>query len=182
MSNKTNKEVFFEAINRLKSNESIIYFLTYDTKTHARASIKYIYDLALNLNQNGIIAKILVEDKTYTGVSSWLSDKYKDIEVVSIKDDKIEVNIDDMLVVPEYYANALQQLSGIKCIKVMLIQQKDYIFENLPIGSRFSDFGFDRVITTTEASKKYILDVFPESLVYIIPPRSEEHTSELQSH
>jgi len=52
----------------------------------------------------------------------------------------------------------------------MLIQQKDYIFENLPIGSRWSDYGFDRVITTTEASKKYIMDIFPESLVFVIPP------------
>jgi glycosyltransferase involved in cell wall biosynthesis len=52
----------------------------------------------------------------------------------------------------------------------MLIQQKDYIFENLPIGSRWSDYGFDRVITTTEETKKYILDIFPESLVFVIPP------------
>jgi glycosyltransferase involved in cell wall biosynthesis len=52
----------------------------------------------------------------------------------------------------------------------MLVQQKEYIFETLPIGSRWSDYGFDRVITTTESSKKYILEYFPESLVYIIPP------------
>ena len=81
--------------------------------------------------------------------------------------DKININIDDVLVVPEYYSNALQQLSSVKCIKVMLVQQKDYIFENLPIGSRWSDYGFDRVITTTEASKKYILDIEDTFKVYI---------------
>ncbi len=40
----------------------------------------------------------------------------------------------------------------------------------LPIGSRWSDYGFDRVITTTEFSKKYIGEIFNESLVHIIPP------------
>ena len=52
----------------------------------------------------------------------------------------------------------------------MLIQQKEYIFETLPIGAKWSHFGFNRVITTTEASKKYILEYFPESIVHIIPP------------
>jgi hypothetical protein len=158
MNNNENIEKINTALGRLENNKSIVYFLTYDTKNNARASVKYIYDLALTLNQNGIISKILVEDKTYNGVESWLGDKYKELEVVSIKDDKVEINIDDTIVVPEYYTNTLQQLSNIKCIKILLVQQKEYIFENLPIGSRFSDFGFDKIITTTEASKKYLLD------------------------
>ena len=170
MSNIENIEKLKSALGRLEKSESIVYFLTYDTKNNARASVKYIYDMAMTLKDNGIESKILVEDKSYTGVKSWLGNEYDSLEVVSIKDDKVEIKVDDTLVVPEYYSNALQQLSNVKCVKVMLIQQKEYIFENLPIGSRWSDFGFDRVITTTEASKKYIMEYFPESLVFIIPP------------
>lgn len=174
MTNNENIKSIELALGRLDKNESVIYFLTYDTKNNARASVKYIYDLALTLKENGYNSKILVEDKTYTGVDGWLGDTYKDLEVVSIKEDNININIDDTIVVPEYYSNTLQQLSNIKCIKVLLVQQKEYIFENLPIGSRFSDFGFDRIITTTEASKKYLLEYFPESLVFIIPPIIED--------
>lgn len=163
-----------ESLLRLENNENSIYFLTYDSKSNPRASIKHIYDMALHLKQNGKNPKILVEDKNYQGVSSWLGDKYQDLEVLSIKDDKVELRIDDILVVPEYYSNVLQQLSNVKCMKVMLVQQKDYIFENLPIGSRWSDYGFDRAITTTDATKKYILNIFPESLVHIIPPIIED--------
>jgi glycosyltransferase involved in cell wall biosynthesis len=170
MSNNENIQKLESAIDRLKTSDSNVYFLTYDTKGNARASVKYIYDLALTLNKNGTPAKILVEDKTYKGVESFLGDTYKEIPIVSIKEDKIEIKVDDVLVVPEYFSNALQQLSNIKCIKIMLVQQKEYIFETLPIGSRWSDYGFDKVVTTTEASKKYILEYFPESLVYIIPP------------
>jgi glycosyltransferase involved in cell wall biosynthesis len=175
MSNQQNIEKLEAALGRIKTKESKAYFLVYDTKGNARASIKYIYDLALTLNQNGTPSKIVVEDKTYTGVDSWLDDKYKELEVLSIKDDKLELSIDDILVVPEYYSNALQQLSNVRCIKVMLVQQKEFIFETLPIGSKWIDYGFDRVITTTESTKKYILDYFPESLVYIIPPIIEDN-------
>jgi hypothetical protein len=167
---KENIEKLESALSRVDNKESVVYFLTYDTKNNPRASIKYIYDLALTLKQNGTNAKILVEDKAYSGVSHWLGETYSELEVVNIKDDKIEINIDDTIVVPEYYCNVLQQLSNIKCVKVLLVQQKDFIYETLPVGSRFSDYGFEKIITTTESSKKYLLDYFPESLVYIIPP------------
>lgn len=170
MSKQENIEKLESALERLDKNENVVYFLTYDTKNNPRASVKYIYDTALTLSKNGFITKILVEDNTYGGVSHWLGEEYKDLPVVSIKDDKVEIKIDDILVVPEYYSNVLQQLANVKCVKVMLVQQKEYIFETLPVGSRWSDYGFDRVITTTEASKKYIQEYFPESLVYIIPP------------
>jgi len=167
---KENIEKLESALGRLATKENVIYFLTYDTRNNPRASVKHIYDMALILKQDGYDVNILVEDKTYSGVSNWLGEEYNNLKVVTIKEDKIEMKIDDVLVVPEYYSNALEQLSSIKCIKVMLVQQKDYIFENLPIGSRWSDYGFDRVITTTESAKKYILDVFPECLVFVIPP------------
>lgn len=172
-----NIEILESALGRLKTNESVVYFLTYDTKSTPRAAIKHIYDMVLTLRESGVDAKILVEDNTYTGVSDWLPIKYKDAPIVTIKDEKINISVDDTIVVPEYYSNALQQLASIKCIKVMLVQQKDYIFESLPIGSRWSDFGFDRAITTTEASKKYIQEIFPECLVYVIPPMIDDNFS-----
>jgi len=175
--NNENIEKLEQALGRLENQQNTIYFLTYDTKNNPRASVKYIYDLALILKENGTNTKILVEDKNYGGVSHWLEDKYNEIEVASIKEDKIEIKIDDVLVVPEYYSNVLQQLGNIKCTKVMLVQQKDYIFETLPVGSRWRDYGFDKVITTTEGCKKYISEIFPEALVHIIPPIIEDNFS-----
>lgn len=169
--NKENIEKLQSALDRLQTNESIVYFLVYDTKNNARASIKHIYDMAKTLNKNGVQAKLIVEDKaSYSGVFSWLGSEYGEIDILSIKEDKVELKIDDILVVPEYYSNALQQLANVRCVKVILVQQKDYIFENLPIGSKWYDYGFDKVITTTESAKKYISEYFPQSLVYIIPP------------
>ena len=168
--NKENIEKLESSLSKLNTNEHTIYFLTYDTRNNARASVKHIYDMALTLKESGYNSKILVEDKTYTGVESWLGDKYNSLEVVTIKDDRVEIKIEDIIVVPEYYSNVLESLANIKCVKVMLVQQKEYLFETLPIGSRWSDYGFDRAITTTDLSKKYISENFSETLVHIIPP------------
>lgn len=170
MNNKENIEKIETALERLQTEQSVTYFLTYDTKNNPRAGVKHIYDIALTLHKNGKKVKILVEEKSYGGVSSWLGDKYNELEVVSIKEDKVEINIDDTIVVPEYYSNVLDQLANVKCVKVMLIQQKEYMYETLSVGSKWIDFGFDKVITTTNAAKKYISEYFPESIVYIIPP------------
>jgi hypothetical protein len=171
MSNKqTTIDILESALSRLEKNESVIYFLTYDTKNNARAAIKHIYDMALTLKEFGYNAKILVEEKSYSGVKEWLDDRYDVIPLVTIKEDAVEIKVDDVIVVPEQYSNILPQLSNINCSKVMLVQQKEYMFETLAIGSRWSNFGFDKCITTTDAAKKYIMEYFPESLVYIIPP------------
>jgi hypothetical protein len=168
--NKENIEKLESSLLKLKTNENTVYFLVYDTRNNARASVKHIYDMALTLKENGVNSKILVEDKSYTGVEAWLGERYKSLDVVTIKDDRVEIKIEDIIVVPEYYSNVLENLSSVKCVKVMLVQQKEYIFETLPIGSRWSDFGFDKSITTNTNTKTYINDYFPEALVHIIPP------------
>lgn len=168
--NSENVEKLESALERLNGKENAIYFLTYDTRGNARASVKHIYDMALTLKEDGYNAKILVEDKSYSGVETWLGDRYSSLETVTIKDDRVEIKIEDIIVVPEYYSNALESLSSIRCVKIMLVQQKEYIFETLPIGSKWMDFGFDTAITTTEKSKKYIRDYFNQIPVYIIPP------------
>lgn len=174
-----NIEKLEEALGRLNNNDSCVYFLCYETKGNARAAVKHIYDLALITKKNGFNSKILVEDKSYSGVKSWLGDAYNELEIVSIKEDKIELKIDDILVVPEYYSNVLQQLATIRCVKVMLVQQKEYMFETLPIGSRWIEFGFDKAIATTNKAKEYILEYFPETLVYVVPPIIEDNFSPL---
>lgn len=166
----SDKEKIETALERIKNNKNYIYILTYDTKNNARASIKYIYDLALTLIESGNNVRLIVEDNNYEGVASWLGEEYNVVPLINIKDGKLSINVDDTLIVPEYYSNALEQLKNIRCTKIMLIQQKEYIFETLPIGSKWSNFGFNRVITTTEATKKYIQEYFPESIVHIIPP------------
>ena len=50
---KENIEKLESALGRIGENESVVYFLTYDTKSNARAGVKHIYDMALTLKNNG---------------------------------------------------------------------------------------------------------------------------------
>ena len=72
--NKENIEKLESSLSKLNSNEHTIYFLTYDTRNNSRASVKHIYDMALTLKESGYNSKILVEDKSYTGIDAWLGD------------------------------------------------------------------------------------------------------------
>lgn len=157
-------------LNRLLNKESILYFLIYDTKDNPRAGVKYLYDMALTLMIKGYNTKILVSDNTYVGVKNWLGDVYNAIPRVSIKDDKPLINVDDFIFVPEYYSNVLPSLTNLRCTKIMVVQQKEYIFDTLTIGSKWIDHGFDKCITTTKEAKRYIDGYFPETLTYVIPP------------
>lgn len=168
--NNTEIDAIINSMENIESKNNVIYFLVYDTKNNPRAGIKYIYDSALTLKNNGYNVKLITEDKTYTGVAEWLDEKYLNMEILSLKDDEIKINIEDVLVIPEYYSNILPKLANIKSVKIMLIQQTEYMFETLPIGSRWSDFGFDKCITTTESSKNYIKQYFPEALIHVVPP------------
>jgi len=185
MSEKTDKQVTIdfleEALDRLEKNESVTYFLAYDTKDNARAAIKHIYDMALILKESGVNAKILVEEKDYTGIKGWLGDAYDKLPIVTIKEDNVEIRADDTIIVPEQYSNILPQLSNIKCTKLMLMQQKDFMFETLAIGSRWSQYGFNKCITTTESAKNYILEYFPETLAYLIPPVIGDHFKPIET-
>ena len=112
MSDKqTTIEILESALTRLQEKKSVIYFLAYDTKDHARAAIKHIYDMAMVLRQDGYNSKILVEEKSYSGVKNWLDDSYDILPIDAIKEDKVELNVDDIIVIPEHYSNILPQLS-----------------------------------------------------------------------
>ena len=58
-----------QSIQNLKNKTSKIYFLVQDTKGNAKASISYIYKLALTLKNAGFNTIILHEKPDYYGVS-----------------------------------------------------------------------------------------------------------------
>lgn len=159
-----------ESVFKMKSKDNVIYFVTYDTTNLAKAAVKHIYDLAISLKKDGYNAKILVEDNEYAGVDAWLDESYSVLEVVSIKEDKVKINFEDVIVIPEIYSNILPQISNITCSKVMLVQQEEFMYDTLEIGRKWSEFGVERAITTNKNTKKRIEEVFPDIIVHVIPP------------
>ena len=159
-----------KSIQNLNDKKSRIYFLVQDTKGNARASIRYIYQMAKLLKDNGYNAIILHEKNDYEGVSSWLGEEYEGIPHESIEEQNLQISPEDYVIIPELYGHVLEQLSQIPSGKIVLCQAYDYMLETLQPGTSWSQYGFLKSITTSEQQKNYVEGIMKNVTFDIIPP------------
>ena len=117
------KEKIQTSLTNLNEKKSRIYFLVQDTKGNARASIKFIYDMALVLKESDFNPIILHEKPDYTGVASWLGEDYMTkLPHRSIEGQNLEMSPEDFIVVPEIYGFIMEQIKDLPCGKIVLAQ------------------------------------------------------------
>ena len=139
-----------QSINILRDKQARIYFLVQDTKGNAKASVRYIYQMAKTLKDNGFNPIILHEKSDYAGVASWLDEEYMLLPHRVIEGQNLEVSPEDFIVVPEVFAYVMEQINKLPCAKIVLAQSYAYIVETLQPGQSWNQFGFFKCITTTE--------------------------------
>ena len=160
-----------KSVNNMKEKLSRIYFMVQDTKGNAKASIKYIYHMALTLKRNGYNAIILHEKPEYFGVTSWLGEEYmNELEHRSIEGTSLEISPEDLIVIPEIYGFIMDQITKLPCGKIVLSQAFDHIFETLQPGQSWPLLGFYKCITTTNKQKEMIESVMRNVSVDVIEP------------
>jgi hypothetical protein len=151
------KEKIQTSLTNLNEKKSRIYFLVQDTKGNARASIKFIYDMALVLKESDFNPIILHEKPDYTGVASWLGEDYMTkLPHRSIEGQNLEMSPEDFIVVPEIYGFIMEQIKDLPCGKIVLAQSYAYVLETLQPGQNWATFGFLKCITTTKDQMDYI--------------------------
>jgi len=159
------------SIENLRSKNSKIYFFVHDTKGNAKASIKYIYDLALALKSKGFNPVMLHEKSDYTGVASWLGESYMtELPHTVIEGQNVEIAPEDFLVVPEIFGFMMEQVQNLPCGKIVLTQSYAHMLETLQPGQTWNQFGFFKTITTSEAQKNQISKVMRGQSYDIIEP------------
>ena len=140
-----------ESIQKMRDKKSRIYFIVQDTKGNAKASIRYIYEMAMSLKNNGFNAIILHETPDYFGVTDWLGEEYMtNWDHKSIEGTNLEISPEDLIVIPEIYGFIMDQITKLPCGKIVLSQSYDYIFETLQPGQTWTQLGFHKCITTSE--------------------------------
>ena len=165
------QEKILKSIDILRKNENKIFFLTQDTKGNAKAGIKHIYDIAMSLKNSGFNPIILHEKKEYDGVAGWLGEEYmSEIPHQNIEEQKLQVSPEDILVIPELFAHALEQVSNLPCAKIVLCQAYDYALETLAPGSTWIQFGTYKAITTSETQKNYLSSIFKSVSIDVLEP------------
>jgi len=170
-----NHEKLENSINNMKEKLSRIYFMVQDTKGNAKASVRYIYQMALTLKKNGFNSIILHEKPDYFGVSSWLDEEYMtELEHRAIEGTSLEISPDDLIIIPEIYGFVMDQITKLPCGKIVLSQAFDHIFETLQPGQTWPQLGFYKCITTSTKQKEMIESVMRNVSVDVIEPYISE--------
>jgi len=169
--NNDNHEKLEMSINKMKEKLSRIYFMVQDTKGNAKASVRYIYQMALTLKRNGYNAIILHEKPEYFGVSSWLNEEYMtELDHRAIEGTSLEISPDDLIIIPEIYGFVMDQITKLPCGKIVLSQAFDHMFETLQPGQSWTQLGFYKCITTSEKQKELIQSVMRNVTVDVVAP------------
>lgn len=145
-----------QSIQNLKNKNSRVYFFVQDTKGNARASVRYIYQMAYQLKESGYNSIILHEKPDYYGVSSWLPSKYSELPHRAVEGQNLEISPEDFIIVPEIFGYIMSQISNLPCGKIVLSQAYDHVFETLNPGQSWPMLGFNKCITTSEKQKEYL--------------------------
>jgi hypothetical protein len=169
------KEKVELSIKNLRDKNAKLYFLVQDTKGNARASIRYIYQMAKTLKDNGFNPIILHEKNDYTKVSSWMSEEYDELPHQSIESQTLQVSPEDFLIIPEIFGFVMDQVKNLPCAKIVLAQSYSYILDTLNPGHTWSQYGFIKCITTTNKQREYIETLMRQNTFDVVSPYITEN-------
>lgn len=158
------------SIEKLKDKTARIYLLVQDTKGNPKASVKYIYDIAVSLKSNNYNPIIIHETKDYEGVSSWLDSSYMELPHQPIDGQNLAISPEDLIIIPELYGHVMEQIKNLPCGKIVLCQAYDHMLETLAPGVSWSQLGVYKCITTSETQKNYIDEVMRNITIDVIEP------------
>ena len=160
-------------IAKIDNKESNIFFFVLDTKGNPSGSLEYIYKLAMILKENEYNVTMLYqkeENEEFVGVEEWLGTKYSELEHYDIASDEVSVSPSDILFIPEIFSNVMIQTKKLPCKRIVILQNYDYILEQMPMAAQWGDLGIMEAITNTDVSASLIKEVFPYVKTTTIDP------------
>ena len=166
------KQLIKDSIQSLKEKKFRIFFFVMDTKGNVVASLANIYEHARILRELGYDAQILHEKNDYMPVTPILGDEYANIPHVSAENQQLKVNSQDFIIIPEIFANVMEQTSKLPSKRIVFLQSYDYILEMLMPGKNWVEYGITDVITTTQKQKEYVEDLFAQRVKAEVVPVS----------
>lgn len=159
-----------ESIEKLNKKDFTIYFFVIDTKGTPNGSTQYIYETAKQLIDLGYKCEMLHAEKEFVGVGEWLGEECANIPHRYVEGDMVQVSTADFLIIPEIFANVMNQTKKLPCKRIVLCQNVNYISEFIPLGASWLDYGVTDVITTSNSQSDEIKTLFPFVNVNVVSP------------
>ena len=159
-----------KSIENLQDKSARIYLFVQDTKGNPRASVRYIYQMAMSLKNSGFNPIMLHEKPEYVGVADWLGPEYMEqLPHKPIEGQNLEISPEDFLIIPEIFGFIMEQVKDLPCAKIVLCQAYDHMMETLQPGFGWTNYGFYKCITTSEFQKEYISSIMRGVSIDILP-------------
>lgn len=159
-----------DEIAKIDKNENKVMFFVIDTKGVPSGSLEYIYNLALFAKNEGYNVSMLHQDEEFVGVGDWLGEEYTSLEHTNVTDGSVEVSPSDILFIPEIFSNVMNQTKKLPCKRVAILQNYDYIVEQMPLSVQWGDFGIMECIVNTEQNARMLSEIFPYVKTRLIKP------------
>lgn len=161
-------------IEKIDKKESNVYFFVIDTKGNPSGSLGYIYNLAMILKKNDYnVGMLYQEEEEFVGVAEWLGESYASLPHYDISSGDVAVSASDILFIPEIFSNIMMQTKKLPCKRIAIMQNYDFVLEQMPISAQWGDLGIMEAITNTDENAELIKDIFPYVKTTTIDPYVE---------
>jgi hypothetical protein len=157
-------ELIKNALEAHKAKNYKIMFFVPETGNIAGGSIYEIYHNARTLKENGYEV-IMLTEKAEHNIADWIDDDMKILPHRAV-DNSLTIKPEDYLIIPEYYANIMEQTKNFPCMRIVLCQSFDYSINALLPGMTWQSFGIRNVICTNDNLVKFFKDLFGEDMNY----------------
>jgi len=158
------------SITNIEQKKHKLYFFVQDTRGNAKASLAYMYEMALTLKNDGFNVIMLHEKNDFIPVTSWMGESYGELTHQSVEGTNLQISPEDIIVVPEIFGYIMEQVKNLPCGKIVLCQAYDHMLETLNPGVNWNQLGFMKCITTSETQKESIEKIMKRITIDIVEP------------
>ena len=148
-------------ISRIDNKENRLYFFVIDSKGVPSGSLEYIYNLALIAKEEGYDVAMLHTEEEFEGVESWLGKEYAELPHYNVNKGEVGTSPSDILFIPEIYSQIMNQTKKLPCKRVVILQNYDFVVEQMPYAAQWGDFGIMEGIVNSDYQAAQINEVFP---------------------
>jgi len=148
-------------ISKIDKKANRIYFFVIDTKGVPSGSLEYVYNLALMAKEEGYDVSMLHTEDNFVGVGAWLDDRYTSLPHYNVNKDEIGTAPSDVLFIPEIFSQVMNQTKKLPCKRVAILQNYDYLVEQMPYSAQWGDFGILEGITNSNYQSALLKEAFP---------------------
>lgn len=157
-------------IKKMEDKTFNVFFYVIDTKNVPTGFMEYTYQTALTLKDMGYNVTMLHNEKDFVGVEQWMGEEYASLPHKNVEKVNVEIGPADFLFIPELMTSIMLKTKKFPCKRVVILQDKNFLTEMMPIGGNFANLGITDVITTTKAQESFLNEYFPNVRTHIVSP------------